>query len=284
MRYRTLGRTGEKVSEIGFGGTGVGLRNYISEWDPSGDDQIQVAEQAIERAIALGITYFDTAPKYGSEALFGRMLKPYRERVFIATKVRESDADSLRRSIEESLTDLQTNQIDLMQYHGEWYTDEDMHNFFKPDGILAGLRAVHRDGLVRFIGFTSEGVNGNVSQLIATGEFDVMQIQYNLFLQHPCDLEKRHGVMFEAEAQEMGIVIMRAMTGGTFTKWMNHIAPVLNQQVDFPKALLSFVLSNPMIDVALVDMRQPQWVEANCTTSDDLSSRIDLTELYRRFS
>ena len=112
----------------------------------------------------------------------------------------------------------------------------------------------------------------------------VMQIQYNFLNQHPCDLEKGHGVMFEAEARKMGIVIMRTMTGGTFAKWVDLIAPTLTRQIDFPKALLSFVLSNPLTDVALVDMRLPQWVEANCATSDDLSSRIDLPELYRRFS
>ena len=284
MRYRTLGRTGQRVSEVGFGGTGVGLKNYISTWNPQGDDQIDLAEQAIKRAVELGINYFDTAPKYGSEPLFGRVLKPHRDRVFMATKVREPDANSVRRSVTGSLKNLQLNQIDLVQYHGEWYTDADIHNFFKPDGILAGLEAVRDEGLVRFIGLTAEGVNGPLSQLINTGAFDVLQIQYNLFNQHPCDLEKGHGVMFEAEAQKMGIVIMRAMTGGTFSKWLQQVAPALTHEVDFPKALLSFVLSNHLTDVALVDMRLPQWVEANCATSDDLSSRVDLQELYRRFS
>ena len=284
MRYRMLGRTGEMVSEVGFGGTGIGLRNYISAWDPAGTDQLQLAEESIRRAVALGITYFDTAPKYGSEPLFGQLLKPHRDQLFLATKVRESDAAKVRRSVEESLTRLQTDQIDLIQYHGEWYTDELMHHFFKTDGILAGLQSLRQDGLVRFLGFTSEGVNGNVSRLIATREFDVMQIQYNLFNQQPCDLEKGHGVMFEAEDREMGIVIMRALTGGTFAKWMSYVAPQLAGQIDFAQALLAFVLSNPLADVALVDMRLPEWVEANCRTSDDLSSRIDLAELYRRFS
>lgn len=169
-----------------------------------------------------------------------------------------------------------------MQYHGEWYTKEIMQDFMKPGGILEGLQAVKDEGLVRFIGFTSQGVDGGVSQLIETGAFDVMQIQYNVTFQHPYDPEKQAGVMFEAEAQNMGIVIMRTFTGGTFIRWMNHIAPGVEKQVDIPKALLSFVLSNPLVDVALADMRRVEWVEANCATCDDLDSRVDLDTLYGR--
>lgn len=283
MRYRKLGRTGVEVSEIGFGGAGAGLRNYIVEWDVTQAEQAQTAERAIERAVELGVTYFDTAPLYGSKPLFGRVLKPHRDRVFIASKVRESDADSVRRSVEASLTRLQTNRLDLIQHHGEWYSDALLHDFLKPDGILAGLRAARDEGLVRFIGFTSQGTDGNVSRLIATGEFDVMQIQYNLMFQHPYDPEKRHGVMFEAEAQEMGIAVMRSMTGGVLMKWLERIDPGIGQRVDLPKALLSFVLSNPLTDVALVGMRYPEWVEANCAISDDETSRIDLEEMFKLF-
>ena len=205
MRYRTLGRTGVEVSELGLGGAGAGLRNYIHQWDPSQGEQAQLVEDAIRRAVELGVNYFDTAPLYGSEEMFGRALKPFRDRVFIATKVRERDADETRRSIEASLARLQTDYLDLIQFHGEWYTHEDVENILKSNGVLAGMQAARRDGLVRHIGLTSEGVNGALSQLIDTGEFDVMQIQYNLMFQHPYDLSKRSGVMFDAEKQGMGV-------------------------------------------------------------------------------
>ena len=283
MRYRRLGRTGVEVSEVGFGGAGAGLSNYITTWDPTQTEQSDLVEQAIARAIELGINYYDTAPLYRSEEMFGRALKPWRDQVFIATKAREKDADAVRRSVEGSMARLQTDHLDLIQYHGEWYSDELMHHFLKPGGILAGMQACRKDGLVRFLGFTAEGVSGHVSQLINTGEFDVMQIQYNLTFQHPCDPEKRHGVMYEAEAQNMGIAVMRPFTGGTFTKWINMVAPECGKHTDWSKALLAFVLSNPLTDVALVGMRSPQRVETNCAIVDDLGSRIDLDELYGRF-
>ena len=126
MQYRTLGRTGERVSEIGFGGAGAGLHNYLRRWDPSQVQQIERVEHAIERAVELGVNYFDSAPLYGSEEMFGRALKPHRDKVFIATKVREKNAYDTLRSIEDSLTRLQTDHLDLIQYHGGWYTDEEV--------------------------------------------------------------------------------------------------------------------------------------------------------------
>jgi len=284
MQYRILGRTGERVSELGFGGTGVGMKNYLSEWDP--DAQMDASIEAISRAIELGINYFDTAALYGrgmSERLFGRVLKPHRDQVFLATKVRASDADGVRASVDESLERLQTDHIDLLQYHGEWITDEIVQDIEKPEGVLAGLKKVQEEGLVRYIGFTSEGVTGGVSRLISSEAFDVMQIQYNLFFQHPCDPDKKQGVMYEAEARNMGIVLMRTFTGGVFQKWILQVAPEHHDKIDFPRALLAFALSNPMTDVALADMRRIDWVESKVAVVNDASTRIDLDGLYDRF-
>ena len=157
MQHRMLGKTGQEVSEIGFGGAGAGLRNDLRRWDPSQEEQSERVEQAIQRAVELGINYFDTVPLYGSEEMFGRALKPHRDRVFIATKVREENAadavhpyDTLR-SIQDSLARFQTDCLDLIQYHGGWYTDQEVDHILKADGVLAGMRAAHEDGLVRYL-------------------------------------------------------------------------------------------------------------------------------------
>jgi predicted aldo/keto reductase-like oxidoreductase len=286
MQYRTLGKTGEKVSEIGFGGAGAGLRNYLRSWDPSQEEQAQLVEQAIRRAVELGINYFDTAPLYGSEEMFGRALKHHRDQVFIATKVREKDAYDTLRSIEDSLTRLQTDHLDLIQYHGGWYTDQEVENILKPDGVLAGMRAAQEDGLVRYVGYTDEGVNAQGQKLIDSGEFDMVQLQYNLMFQHPYDPDKHAGPMLDAKAREMGIAIMRPFTGGTFSRWLDQVYPGIKEQIDVSQlmsGLLSFVLSNPMVDVAIVGMRSMQRVEQNCAIVDDLDNRINLDQLYGRF-
>jgi aryl-alcohol dehydrogenase-like predicted oxidoreductase len=286
MQYRTLGKTGVQVSEIGFGGAGAGLRNYLRRWDPSQEEQSQLVEQAIERAVELGINYFDTAPLYGSEEMFGRAFKPHRDKVFIATKVREKNAYDTLRSIEDSLTRLQTDHLDLIQYHGGWYTDEEVEIILKPDGVLAGMRAAQEDGLVRYIGYTDEGSNGQGQRLIESGEFDVVQLQYNLMFQHPYDPDKHAGQMLKADAREMGIAIMRPFTGGTFSRWLDQVYPGIREQIDVSRlmsGLLAFVLSNSMVDVAIVGMRSVQRVEQNCAIVDDLANRVDLDALYGRF-
>jgi uncharacterized protein len=261
------------------------MRNYLSEWDP--EKQAEASEEAIVRAVDLGVNYFDTAALYGrgtSERMFGKALQPYRDSIFLATKARESTADDVRRSVDESLERLQTDRIDLLQYHGEWITDDICDDILKPGGTLEGLQSAQKEGLIRYIGFTSEGVTGGISKLIDTEAFDVMQIQYNLFFQHPCDPDKQHGVMYEAEARNMGIVLMRTFTGGVFQKWIPQVAPGLHEKIDFPKALLSFAISNPMTDVALADMRRTEWVEGNVAVCDDPSARIDIADLFKRFS
>jgi aryl-alcohol dehydrogenase-like predicted oxidoreductase len=283
MNYRLLGRTNLTVSEIGFGGAGAGLRNYLGTWDPAQPEAAQRVEAAIGRAVEMGINYFDTAAAYGqglSETMFGRALKPHRDRVVIATKFRGTDAADVRRSVEGSLERLQTDYVDLLQYHGTWYDSAELEGILRPGGVLEGLKAVRDAGLTRFIGFTSEGVDGAVSRMIETAEFDVMQVCYNVIFQHPYEPSQRRGVMYAAEAQQMGIVVMRPLTSGVFQRWLRGVYPDVDRHVDLAKAALSFVLSNPLTDVAIVGMRSPGRVEQNCAIAADSSARIDIQQLH----
>ena len=286
MQHRTLGRTGLQVTEIGFGGAPAGLRNYLGKWEPDSDESARLVESAIMHAVERGINYFDTAPGYGagaSESMFGRALKPHRERVVLATKFTGSTEADVQATTEASLRRLETNYIDVLQYHGGWYTEADYERFVRPGGVLAGLHAVRKAGLVRHIGFTSEGANGITSRLIATDEFDVMQICYNLIFQHPYDPTRKAGVLYEAEAHRMGVVTMRPLTSGIFQHWLRHIDPTIEQRVDLPKALLAFVLSNPFVDVAIIGMRSPARVDTNIAIADDESARLDLDEIHNRY-
>lgn len=286
MRYRTLGRTGLEVSEVGFGGAPAGLRNYVAEWDPSDPMAQRSVEQALERAVELGINYFDTAPGYGggtSERMFGEVLKEYRDRVYIATKVTGSSADDIRRSVEKSLERLQTDCVDVIQYHGTWYSGEDVQQILGPGGALVGMQALRDDGLVRFVGFSSEGCNGPVSRLIHSGEFDVMQMCYNLIFQHPYDQSRKAGVMYAAEEQQMGMATMRPLTSGMVQKWIRWAYPEIDGHNRLYSSLLGFVLANPLVDVAIVGMRSAGEVEDNCGVSDDASLRFDMDGFHTRY-
>jgi len=289
MKTRILGRTGLEVSEIGFGGAPAGLRNYLGQWEPDQDEAAQQVADAIGYAVSLGINYFDTAPGYGdgaSERMFGLGLHPYRDQVTLATKLFADTADDVRRSVEASLERLSIQQIDVIQLHGTWYTDQQVDRFLAPDGALQGLQAVKDEGLVRFIGFTAEGVNGPASRLIATSAFDVMQICYNLIYQHPYDPTRKAGILVEAEAQGMGIVTMRTLTSGIFQKWLAGVFPEMTdtaRQDRLRQALLSFVLSNPMVDCALIGMRTRQEVAANVAMCEDTQWRINLDQMHERY-
>ena len=290
MMYRILGRTGLKVSEIGFGGAPAGLRNYLGQWEPDQDASAQQVAEAIRYAVSLGITYFDTAPGYGdgaSERMFGLGLKPHRAQVVLATKLFAENAEQVQRSVEASLERLQVEQIDIIQLHGSWYSEEQARQILAPDGALAGMQSVKDQGLVRFIGFTTEGVNGPASRLVGSGAFDVLQVCYNLIYQHPYDPTRKAGLLLEAEAQGMGVVIMRSLTSGIFQKWLAGVFPDVMQdparQEHLRQSLLAFVLSNPLVDCALVGMRTRQEVADNVSACAQTQLRLDLDQMHERY-
>lgn len=286
MLFRTLGRTGLRVSEIGFGGAVVGIRNYIETWDPHNSGSQAQAVRALHRALDLGLNYLDTAEGYGdgiSEEIMGRVIGPRRSECVVATKVSSRDPSAIRVACEASLRRLQTDAIDVYQFHGGWYDPGDVAAILERGGLETML-ALRQEGKIRFLGFTAEAPTGGVSQLIATGAFDVLQIRYNLMYQHACDFVNERGVMFEAEAQGMGIVTMRSLTSGTFQKLMPAAFGSPPDPAQVHHLLLQYVLSNPFVDVAIVGMRRPEEVEDNIAVADDLGRRLDLPGLHHRFA
>lgn len=287
MQYRILGRTGLKVSEIGFGGAPAGIADYLETWDSAAVKERASVVSAIRRALDVGLNYLDTAPGYGTglgEEIFGEAMAGRRDAVILATKTGARDPVGIVASVEESLRRLGTDWVDVLQFHGGWYPAEDLEKILAQGGLEAYQR-LREQGKVRFLGFTAEGPSGGVSELIGTDAFDVLQCRYNLLYQHPCDFINDAGIIREAKARNMGVVTMRTLTSGGFQRLMKHACPWAMAGWDVNRFLLNFVLSNPFIDVALVGMRRPEEVEANAALSDDLTARLDLKELStRRFA
>jgi uncharacterized protein len=285
MQYRVLGRTGLRVSEIGFGGAQVGIANYIERWDPASSTEQRSVEEALERALDLGLSYVDTAPGYGngtSEEVLGRVIGRRRAECVVATKPSARDPQGIRANVEGSLRRLQTDTIDVLQFHGGWYHPEDVEAILERGGLETYQR-LREEGKVRFLGFTAEGPSGGVSRLIATGAFDVLQVRYNFLYQHTCDHVNEEGIVREAEAQGMGIVTMRTLTSGTFQKTIRAAFPQL-ADADLDGFLLNYNLSNPLLDVVLVGMRRVEEVERNAALSDAVDRRLDLRALHHRFA
>ena len=135
--------------------------------------------------------------------------------------------------------------------------------------------------MARAIGFTSEDINRGVDDLIDCDGFDSMQIAYNLLLQHPYEPTRPFGSLFRAKERGLFIAAMRGFTSGIFQKWIRLANPA--DRFDYTPALIQFVLSNPLIDVALVGMRTAAEVDANVAIWRDEAGRIDVTQLWTRY-
>jgi len=146
MIYRTLGKTGERVSAIGLGGSHIGRAQDEQEG-------IRIIRTGIDR----GITFLDNCWDYANgkcEVWMGKALRDgYRQKIFLMTKFDGRTKAATARQIDESLQRLQTDVIDLMQYH-ENIRMEDPDRFFAADGPLEALMDAKKAGKIRYIGFT----------------------------------------------------------------------------------------------------------------------------------
>jgi aryl-alcohol dehydrogenase-like predicted oxidoreductase len=184
MEYRELGRTGLRVSALGFGCGNVGglmIRGAAAE-----------RERAVARAIELGINYFDTAPLYGngqSEQNLGQALRGLRARVHVGTKVRLAPPDladmpaAIARSVEESLKRLGMERIDLLQLHNVIRVDGDEGMISARDvldTILPAVAKLVEQGKTRFYGITALGDTAALLEVIDSGTIHTAQVCYNL--------------------------------------------------------------------------------------------------------
>jgi predicted aldo/keto reductase-like oxidoreductase len=144
--YRTLGRTREKVSLIGLGGYHIGIQKTVQE-------SIRIIRTAIDN----GINFMDNCWDYndgGSEARMGKaLLDGYRQKVFLMTKVDGRTASGTAQQIDESLRRLQTDHVDLIQFH-EIIRMSDPDRIFAPQGGIEAMIAAKKAGKIRYIGFT----------------------------------------------------------------------------------------------------------------------------------
>jgi aryl-alcohol dehydrogenase-like predicted oxidoreductase len=276
----TFPHTGIAVSRLGFGGAAMGLTNYLGPYDAAKRRDISLA--TVRRAVERGITYFDTAPGYGnglSEEIMGEVLEAVTG-VVLATKVPFAAA-GIRASLEASLRRLRRSRVDLVQIHGNSIDGEMLAQMLAKGGMVDQLVRLREEGLTATIGFTSEDNNRGVCALMDTGAFDTMQISYNVLLQHPYEPTRPFGSLFEAKRHGLFTISMRTVTSGVFQKWIRLANPA--DRFDYTAALIQFVLSNPLIDVALVGMRTPEEVDANVATWRDEAGRIDVTGLWTRY-
>ncbi len=191
--YRRLGRTGELVSAIGVGGYHLGRQ---------ADDQETI--RIIRTALDNGINFLDNCWDYNggaSELRMGKAMRDgYRDKAFLMTKIDGRSRESAAQQIEESLRRLQTDRIDLMQFH-EVIRMTDPERVFGPDGALQAVVAAQRAGKIRYIGFT-----GHKSPAIHL---------------HMLEIARQHGFAFDAV--QMPLNVMDAH----YDSFARQVVPVL---------------------------------------------------------
>lgn len=200
MEYRELGKTGLKVSALGFGG--IPIQRV---------DQRE-ADQVILKALEGGVNFFDTARGYtDSEEKLGHALKGKREQVIFATKSMARNKKKMTEDIEISLKNLQTDYIDLYQIHNV-KTDNEIERVFGSDGALEALLEAQKAGKVNHIGITGHKAEV-LTELLDKYDFASVQFPAN-FLEDTGEKE----LFPKARSKNMGIIVMKPLAGGAFNR------------------------------------------------------------------
>ena len=313
MKTRIFGKTGWKVSEIGFGAWAIGARG----WGPQSDaDSLAALHTALDR----GCNFIDTALGYGdghSERLIGQVLKERAgERIYVATKTppvmpgawpptpycqiaERYPAAYLRQQVETSLRNLGTDCLDVLQLH-TWTRAWNR----QPDA-LETLRALQQEGKIRAIGISTPEQDQNaLVDLIKGGWLDAVQVIYNIFEQEPAaellPAAQEHGVAvivrvaFDEGALTGKFTPQTEFAAGEFRA--NYFAgdrlqrvcervariraEVNGEEPDMATTALKFILKHPAVSTIIAGMRNPAQAAANCAVSaaapmsDDLATRL----------
>ena len=229
--YRTLGRTGEKVSIIGLGGAHIGTQ-------PSQQESIRIIRTALDN----GVNFLDNSWDYHggeSEIRMGKALSNgYRPKAFLMTKFDGRTRESAAQQIDESLRRLKTDYIDLIQFH-EIIRMEDPDRIFSHGGALDATLRAQEAGKARYIGFTghkSPDIHLKMMELAADNgfRFDAVQMPLNVMNAHYESFEKR--VLPVLVKEEIGVLGMKSMGGQI----------ILKSDVVTPVECLHYVMNLPI--------------------------------------
>ena len=291
MEYRTLGRTGLKVSELGYGAAEI-------RW--TSPDEGEEVGRLLNRALDLGINFIDSSAAYHfSEELIAKYVGHRRHEFVFATKcgswrvqqpngewvqTLDYSAKAIAPQIDRSLQRLKTDFIDIIQLHSPGYNDV-------ADGdSLEGLKKAQASGKVRFIGLSTGG-GDPAWKAIEIGEYDTMQVGYNVLNQESA------GLIAAAREQDMGIIIMGPIAHAVWEKprpsdgraesWdraQTILAPEVVSYLPRSSVALRWLLGDSNVHTAIVGTTSVDHLEANVAAAE--AGRLPeatQAEIKRRF-
>lgn len=235
MEKRSLGKTGVKLSMIGFGGIVVK------------DATTEQAAARVKEAIDNGINYFDVAPSYGNaEEMLGPALEPYRKDVYLACKTGERKREGARKELEQSLKYLHTDHFDIYQLHAVTSL-EDVDTIFGKGGALETFVEARDEGKVKYLGFSAHSVEAAMA-LMDGFDFDTILFPFNFATWYAGNFGPQ--VMERARKKQMGILALKAMAwrpweeGEERTNEKTWYKPLTNKEE--ANQGLQFTLSHPI--------------------------------------
>ena len=283
MQMRDLGNTGIEVSEISFGSVSLGIPYGIGVKDEADMPGETEAVRLLHSALDHGINFFDTARGYGrSESILGKAFKGIRDRIIISTKCsslfdkdgRLPEGRQLRsrvdESLRESLDELQTNYIDVFLLHSV------NSEVLKNEEIVHIFSEYKRQGLIRACGVSTYGAV-DTQKAIESGNWDVIQLAYNLF-------DQQEAVTFPMAAENgVGIMVRSVLFKGILTdrgRELNENLANIAAHREVYKELLSetgltmsqlatkFVLSHKEVSSVLVGIDKMEYLDAAIAVAD----------------
>lgn len=294
MKYRDFGKTGLKVSEIGFGAWAIGGNEHGNSYGPT-EDRISI--EAINKAIDLGCNFFDTADVYGwghSEELLGKALKGRRDHLIIATKVGgdfyqghgfQTFTDAyVRFALEKSLQRLKTDYLDIYQLHNPPL------KLIQQTELYETLKELKKEGKIRAWGVSIfDPIEGLTA--LKLGQPDSLQVVYNVFNTKPTEdlfpkaLECGCAIIAR-EPLANGFLTGKYLPDSSFEagdirqRWPRdyiHARVYAAQQLGFlvnsglntlAQAAIKYVLSNDAVAVVIPGIKTPEQAEENLVVSD----------------
>lgn len=260
--YRPLGATGITMSDISFGGAGIGNPDVVT------------------RAVERGINYFDTSPDYsqtGSEQVIGKALKPHRDKVYIASKFctadghlpKETPVADIIAAVESSLTRLQTDYLDVCIIHEV----NDLDRLMAPTFHEAFDR-LREQGKARCLGVSSHTPNLEevMQHAVDSGRFQMLLVAYN-FNNWP-DLTN---IFRAAHEKGIGVVAMKTLKGAQ----ASVLKDFTDQRQAFSQAAFKWVLSNPDVSGLVVTMMDFDQIDEYLYASGEQPTDADLALLER---
>ncbi len=265
MQYRDFGKTGLKISQLGYGCMRLPEFERDGQWYIDEEKAIPM----LRRAYELGVNYFDTAVMYchnNSQYTVGRALKPIRDKVLLSTKLPMGEVngrDDFRRVLEQSLERLDTPYIDFYHFHAlnKKSFDEKVVAF----SLIDEARKAMDEGLIRHLSFSFHDKPEVIKYIIERGEiFESILLQYNL-------LDRANEEMIAyAREKGLGVVVMGPVAGGRLAAPSDLYKKLLGKESKgTPELALRFVLGNPNVSCALSGMGTMQMVEENTAIASE---------------